>query len=105
VAGTKIFLDGVEQKFVRRAVLDIMAGSTARLTLETFVSTSFEGSVEVQRVHVCAECMAVLKEKLKGPESSSGVATEAAYADITGVCDTWKRQEPLAYRREREREE
>jgi hypothetical protein len=62
VHGTQIFIDGVEQKMVRKAVLELEAGKVAKLSLEVFGVTHFEGSAEVDRKEICAACHNLLKE-------------------------------------------
>lgn len=90
VHGTCIIVDGVEQKHVSRAVLDLKAGDVARLELHTFTETCFDGVAEVEIVHFCPECRARLEKDL----APGMVAT----VETTPIGSKWKRYHVAAIR-------
>ncbi len=89
---TKVFVDGVEQTAIRRAVLDIEAGNVAQLRLEHFVEVVVEGEAEVEHVHVCPECKAELMKALE--------PGTAAMVDVTDIHTRWVRKQPIAVKDE-----
>jgi len=82
VQGTRIEVDGVDQRAVRKATLVLEAGSVAMLTLEHFGSVEMQGGAEVEHVNLCAEC----KSRL--------VNTGVVACDVTDMGDTWRRFTP-----------
>ncbi len=67
--GTKIFVDDVEQRGVRKATLEIEVGKAVTLTLEQFPDVeSVEGPMVVRRI----------------------------IADVTAISDRWQKLAPVA---------
>lgn len=56
VMGTKIEVDGVEQRMVRKATLVLETGEVATLTLEQFAHVVFDGVAQVDTSIICPSC-------------------------------------------------